>query len=95
MALNAFVIGMRLLTCQRPSSRRWLTATGALLSLALSASLRPIYAPVMIVSGVALMLIQHGMCASETSRLKRSRFQQASRGADRVGGLPNCWSAFC
>ena len=89
MALNAFVIGMRLLTCQRPSSRRWLTATGALLSLALSASLRPIYAPVMIVSGVALMLIQHGMCASEeTSRLKRSRFQQASRGADRVWRAP-------
>lgn len=81
MALNAFVIGMRLLTCQRPSSRRWLTATGALLSLALSASLRPIYAPVMIVSGVALMLIQHGMCASEeTSRLKRSRFSAGLAG---------------
>lgn len=81
MALSAFVIGMRLLTCQGPSSRRWLTATGALLSLALSASLRPIYAPVMIVSGVALMLIQHGMCASEeTSRLKGHRFSAGLAG---------------
>ena len=89
MALSAFVIGMRLLTCQGPSSRRWLTATGALLSLALSASLRPIYAPVMIVSGVALMLIQHGMCASEeTSRLKGHRFSAGLAGVLIVlGGL--------
>lgn len=61
MALSAFVVGMRLLMCLGQSSLRGWTVAGALLALALSASLRPIYAPLMIVAGGALMLIQHEM----------------------------------
>ncbi len=58
MAFNTFAIGMSMLMRVGRRSSGGI-AVGAVAALALSASLRPIYAPLMVVSGVSLMLIRY------------------------------------
>jgi len=58
MACGAFIVGMRLLLRGGGLPPRRLAVLAAVMALGLSASLRPIYAPVMIVCGAALMAIQ-------------------------------------
>lgn len=68
MAFSAFVVGMSLLVRAAPIAQRWPVAVGAVLILAVSASLRPIYAPVMLISAVALGLMRYALVGATAGR---------------------------